>query len=78
MPGTAINAVALHITDPEALAKAQQQCKIVAAHPAGKHPKGLVIKDINFGNTALLSDVSDNKKARPIVPLPWQDSVTTT
>ena len=65
----AINTVALELVDHSKLAKAQSTCPDVASHRAGNHANGLNLVDHEFSpGTWLFCDVSDGKKARPLVP----------
>ena len=72
----ALQTVALEIVDHRALARDQQKCPEVANHREGKHPKSLKIQEVEFSpGVTLLCDVSDNKKARPIVPKEWRQLI---
>ena len=65
----AVQEVYFQTVDHKALAADQKTCAEVAAHRAGKHPKGLIFKDVEFspGNW-LLCDVSDTKKSKATGP----------
>ena len=70
----AVSAVALETMDPKQLAFDQGQCPEVTAHVQGKHAAGLVIRQVEFiPGTFLICDVSNGKKARPLVPKPHRD-----
>ena len=72
----ALNHVALEIIDHSKLMEAQRDCPDVAAHRQGKHPANLNMTDYEFSpGIILFCDVSDGKKARPLVPKPFRDVV---
>ena len=68
--------VALNIVDHRALAHAQKTCQDVSNHRAGKHPPGLNMEDYEFSpGVTLYCDVSNGRKARPLVPATWRDTI---
>ena len=73
---SALNTVALDIINHQELQKSQADCPIVRDHRAGKHPEGLNLVDHEFSpNVVLYCDISDGKKARPVVPKQWHDVI---
>lgn len=72
----ALQRVALEIVDHKALARDQAQCKDVAHHKQGKHPKSVNLREVEFSpGVVLLCDISDRKKARPLVPKVWRQTI---
>ena len=68
------DAVALQILDHGQLALDQAHCPDVAQHRSGKHCKTLNMTDFQFSQGVwLYCDVSDGKKARPLVPKQHRD-----
>ena len=63
-----LEAVCLETVSHQALAEAQAQCPMVAAHSAGQHAAGLDIKSVEFApNLNVVCDTSTTK-ARPLAP----------
>ena len=66
-----VDAAALQIVDHGQLAKDQALCPDVAQHRKGNHAKSLNMTDFQFSpGVWIYCDVSDGKKARPLVPKP--------
>ena len=58
------------------LSTQQKMCADVAAHRAGHTLNGVIMKDIEFApGIWLYCDVSNGKKARPLVPKPNRDLI---
>ena len=72
----ALQQVALEIVDHRALARDQKTCSDVIRHLNGKCPKSIKLKQIEFSpGVTVLCDVSDGKKARPLVPITWRQLI---
>ena len=72
----ALSTVAFNVVDPTSLAKGQLDCPDVQAHRSGLHAAGLNLQDYEFSpGVTLLCDISNGKKARPLVPKPWRDLI---
>merc|ERR1711895_199990 len=57
----------------EAAAREQKTCSDVIRHLNGKCPKSIKLKQIEFSpGVTVLCDVSNGKKARPLVPITWR------
>ena len=71
-----VDAVALQIVDHKQMQADQQSCPDVAAHRAGKHVQSLKMKEVEFSpGCHLLCDLSNGKKARPLVPKPHRELI---
>ena len=76
LEGETLNNVALNIVDNSKLMEAQQTCPDVAHHRKGLHPKTLNMVDFEFSPGVILyCDLSDGKKARPLVPQAFRKDI---
>ena len=65
-----------NVVDHAKLAHGQLNCKDVEAHRKGQHAAGLHMADFEFSpGITLFCDLSDGKKARPLVPKPWRQLI---
>ena len=63
----------MNYIQPEAIAKDQSSCPDVKAHKQGKHPRGVKMKEVSFGQgVTLYCDVSTGR-SRPLLPKEWRD-----
>ena len=68
--------LSLELIDHRAMSDAQADCPRINKYRLGHHPKSIVVKDIEFSpGVTLLCEVSDGCRARPIVPVQWQDII---
>ena len=71
-----VDAVALSIVDHTKLAADQNSCPDVRDHKAGKHDPSLKMENFEFSpGLHIYCDVSNHKKARPLVPKPHRDLI---
>ena len=74
---SAVTTVALQIVDHAKIAADQQNCEEVKSHRQGQHANGLNMTDVEFSpGIVLYCDVSNGKKARPLVPKQYRDLIT--
>ena len=64
----ALEAVAVNLVSPSALAEAQKTCPEVQRHKAGQKPKNVVMTEVIVAGSPLFCEVSDPNNPRPLVP----------
>ena len=73
----ALTATTFNVIDHHKLRDGQLKCEDVKAHRDGNHASGLNMQDFEFSPVVtLFCDLSNGKKARPLVPKPWWHLIT--
>ena len=65
---SALEAVAVNLVSPSAIAEAQKSCPEVLRHKSGQNPKGVVMADVIVAGSPLYCEVSNPDNPRPLVP----------
>ena len=68
--------ISLQVTTVKALQELQENCPEIKLIKSGDQPKSASFKNVNIDGTDLFCEVS-GKKARPYVPKPLRDTITT-
>ena len=72
----ALAVTSFNVIDHAKMAKCQAECEDVASHRQGKQAMGLLMSDFEFSpGVVLYCDLSNGKKARPLVPKPFRELI---